>query len=310
VTAARQTTLTSRRRSRRQILGVDRDVVWLMLPALIPILVLSVYPLVQGIYLGFTDARAGANQVFSFTGFENYMQVFSDGYFWQSFVIGLVWAVSVTAIEFALSLGLALLLNLRLPGRTIFRIIAILPWAVPPVVIGFMWQLVYHPNAGLLNHVLRELGIADVKTDWLASPFALPAVVVAAVWAALPITTVVLLAALQSVPRELNEAAALDRAGAIATFRIVTWPVILPSVVAITALGFITQFNSFSLVYVMTNGAPGGSLRLPMLFAYEEAFTWGNFGYAAAIGNVMVIVIAAFLVIYLRLSLRGRAGAA
>lgn len=295
------------RRSRRQVLGVDRDIVWLLLPALIPIAVLSVYPLVQGIYLGFTDARAGANREISFTGFANYAEVFVDGQFWQSFAIGLVWAVSVTAIEFGLSLGLALLLDKRLPGQTAFRLIAILPWAVPPVVIGFMWQLVYHPNAGLLNSVLRGFGVSDAKTDWLSSPFALVAVVIAAVWAAMPITTVVLLAALQSVPSELREAAWLDRAGALATFRVVTWPTILPTVVAITALGFITQFNSFSLVYVMTNGAPTGSLRLPMLFAYEEAFTWGNFGYAAAIGNVMVVVIAVFLIVYLRLSL-GRRG--
>jgi multiple sugar transport system permease protein len=132
------------------------------------------------------------------------------------------------------------------------------------------------------------------------------AVVIAAVWAGLPVTTVVLLAALQSVPRELHEAASIDRAGAFGAFRVVTWPIILPTVVAITALDFITNFNSFSLVYVLTNGAPSGALQLPMLFAYQEAFTYGEFGYAAAIGNAMVIVIAALLVVYLRISLRNR----
>jgi multiple sugar transport system permease protein len=294
------------RGTRRRILGVDRDLVWLLLPALLPIIAFSVLPLVQGVYLGFTDARAGLNRVYSFTGFDNFARLFQDSMFWQSLGVGLIWSITVTALEFALSLVLALLLNQRLPGRTIIRTIAILPWAVPPVVIGLMWRLVYHPNAGLLNNVLRALGDTDAKTDWLSSKTALVAVVIAAVWAAMPVTTVVLLAALQSVPRELNEAAAIDRAGSFATFRVVTWPVILPSVVAITALGFINQFNSFALVYVMTNGSPTGALRLPVLFAYQLAFQFGQFGYASAIGVVMVIVIAAFLVVYLRLALRRR----
>jgi multiple sugar transport system permease protein len=310
VTGAATVLSASRRRKTRTFLGVDRDVLWLILPALVPILVLSVYPLLQGVYLGFTDAHAGFGRTTSFTGIENYVEVLQDPYFWQSFGVGFVWAIAVTVLQFGLALGLALLLNKRLPGRAVFRAIAILPWAVPPVVVGFMWQLVYHPNAGLLNDVLLQLGVIDDSVSWLDSPFALVAVVIAAVWAALPITTVVILAALQSVPQELTEAAAIDRAGVIATFRIVTWPVILPTVVAMTSLDFISNFNSFGLVYVLTNGAPSGSLRLPMLFAYQEAFEYGNFGYAAAIGNVMVIALAALLIVYLRVTLRKRGGIA
>jgi len=205
---------------------------------------------------------------------------------------------------------LALLLNQRLPGRVAFRLIAILPWAIPPVVVGFIWRLVYQPNSGLLNTVLRDLGIQDERISWLTSPVALPAVIVAAVWAAMPITTVVLLAALQSVPRELHEAAAIDRAGPLATFRVVTWPTILPTAVAISTLDFINNFNAFSLVYILTSGSPSGQLRLPMLLAYEEAFRYGNYGYAAAIGNVMVLAVAALLIVYLRLALRRREGRA
>lgn len=295
------------RRGRHTILGLDVGALWLIVPALIPILVLSVYPILNGIYLGFTDARAGASTTTTFTGLENYVRVFQDPYFWESFGVGFIWAISVTAIQFGLSLALALLLNQRLPGRTAFRLIAILPWAIPPVVVGFVWRLVYQPNSGMLNTVLGDLGLIEERVAWLASPVALPAVIVAAVWAAMPITTVVILAALQGVPRELHEAASIDRAGAFAAFRVVTWPTILPTLVAITTLDFISNFNAFGLVYILTDGLPSGQLRLPMLFAYEEAFRYGDFGYAAAIGNVMVVAVAVLLIVYLRLAFRKRA---
>lgn len=289
----------------RTFLGLDRAGLALALPALLPVLVFSVYPLVQGILLGFTDARAGRDAQTSVTWFENYEQLLGDSYFWQSFRVGLVWALSVTVLQFVASLGLALLLNERLRLRWVTRTLAIVPWAMPPVVIGIMWRLVYHPNAGILNASLRDLGVIDTNVDWLASfSLALPAVIVVGVWAGMPQTTVVLPAALQSVPKELHEAAAVDGAGAWRRFRAVTWHHVLPVVAAMTTLDFVWNFNSFGLVYVLTQGGPGGTTRLPLLFAYEEAFRYGNYGYAAALGNVMVLVIAAFVAVWLRRRLK------
>ncbi|HYH28847.1 MAG TPA: sugar ABC transporter permease [Pseudonocardia sp.] len=277
------------------------DAVWLLLPAMLPVLVLSVLPLLRGIYLGFTDASAGFNQETHFTGLENYQQMLGDDLFWNSFRIGLVWAVSVTVLQFVLGLGLALLLNLQLRGRGLARVLAVVPWAMPPVVVGVMWSLVYRPDAGLLNEVLYRLGLGAGSTNWLGDfSTALPAVIVVGVWAGLPVTTVVLLAGLQSIPRELHEAAAVDGAGGRQRLRHITLPQLRTVVVAITTLNFIWNFNSFDLVYVLTEGGPGGRTMLPMLFAYEEAFRYGNFGYAAALGNVMVLVIVALLVVYLR----------
>ncbi|KOG85160.1 transporter integral membrane protein, partial [Streptomyces varsoviensis] len=134
---------------------------------------------------------------------------------------------------------------------------------------------------------------------------ALPAVVLVGIWAGMPQTTVALLAGLQNVPGELHEAAAMDGAGAWRRFAAVTWPAIRPVALAISALNFIWNFNSFALVYVLTNGGPGGHTRLPMLFAYEEAFRYGQFGYAAAMGCVMVAVVAVLLACYLAGRLNG-----
>lgn len=128
--------------------------------------------------------------------------------------------------------------------------------------------------------------------------------IIVGVWAGMPQTTVVLLAGLQGVARELHEAAAVDGASAWHRFRHVTLPALTPVIVAITSLDFIWNFNSFGLVYVLTAGGPGGKTMLPMLFAYEEAFRYGNYGYAAALGNVMVVIIVALLAVYLRRRMR------
>ncbi|UNX54833.1 sugar ABC transporter permease [Georgenia sp. TF02-10] len=278
---------------------------WLLLPAVVPILALSVYPLLRGVYLGFTDAQAGLNAVYTFTGLENYRQMLDDSKFWSSFRIGFIWAFAVTFIQFALALGLALLLNEKLRGRWLARILAVVPWAMPPVVVGIMWSLVYRPDAGLVNEILYRLGLAELGRNWLADfSTALPAVIVVGVWAGLPVTTVVLLAGLQGVPHELHEAAAMDGAGRWRRFLSITLPNMRGVIAAITTLNFIWNFNSFDLVYVLTRGGPGGRTLLPMLFAYEEAFRYGNYGYAAALGNVMVLIVLAVVLFYLRRRLR------
>ncbi|MGI5471485.1 carbohydrate ABC transporter permease [Streptomyces sp. CA-132043] len=302
------TLVTAPRRSARRPAGAgprrDHGVWFLVLPALIPILVLSVGPLLYGVSRAFTDAQPGRTEPTRWVGLLNFGDLLKDTLFWESFRIGLVWAVGVTVPQFFLALGLALLLNEKLRLRWLARALAIVPWAMPEVVVGIMWRLVYHPDAGVLNDTLRTFGFGGGH-DWLSGlATALPAVIVVGVWAGLPQTTVPLLAGLQNVPRELHEAAAMDGAGAWRRFRTVTWPALRPVALAITALNFIWNFNSFALVFVLTDGGPGGRTRLPMLFAYEEAFRYGQFGYAAAMGLAMVAVIAVLLAVYLAGRLR------
>ncbi|NEB77515.1 sugar ABC transporter permease [Streptomyces sp. SID14478] len=293
---------------RKRVLGLDRGAWFLLLPALIPILILSVGPLLYGVSLAFTDSQAGRTSPTQFVGLDNLLDLRHDGLFWESFRIGLTWAVCVTALQFVLALGLALLLNQNLRFRWLARTLALVPWAMPEVVVGIMWRLVYHPDAGILNKTLTQFGVIHGPTeniDWLSDlSYALPAVIVVGVWAGMPQTTVVLLAGLQNVPHELREAAQLDGAGLWRRFTTVTWPALKPVVLSITALNFIWNFNSFGLVYVLTQGGPGGQTRLPMLFAYEEAFKYGQFGYAAAMGLVMVAVIAVLLTLFLRKRLK------
>jgi multiple sugar transport system permease protein len=275
----------------------------LLLPALIPVVVFNVYPLLQGIYLGFTDSRAGLNQVTHFTGLENYRELLHNDLFWNSFKIGLIWAFSVTILQFVAAMGLALLLNQNLRLRWLARTLSLVPWAMPPVVVAIMWRLIFDPNAGPISGVSQFLGFGQLN---LLGNFetALPAVIVVGVWSGMPQTTITLLAGLQGVDETLHEAASVDGAGAWKRFVHITMPSLRPVVVAITSLNFIWNINTFDLIYVMTNGGPGGRTTVPMLFAYNEAFRYGHFGVAAAMGNVMVVVIVGMLLFYLRSRLK------
>ena len=283
---------------------------WLLLPAALPIVVFSVAPLVQGIYLGFTDYELG-NSVVRFVGLDNFRYLLTDRLFWESFRVGAIWTGLVTLFEVVLGFVLAMLLNAQLPGQTLARVLVLAPWAVPPVIKGLLWRLVYHPEAGLLNSTLQQLGLLERPVNWLNSfVWALPAVILVGVWSALPTTTIVLLAGLQSVPRELQEAAAIDGAASWAQFRRVTLPLLKPVLISVSALQLIWNFNSFGLVFVLTEGGPSGSTRLPMLFAYEEAFSYGNLAYASALGTAMTLIVGLVLILYLRTQYRADAGAA
>ena len=269
------------------------------------VLLLSVVPLLRGIYLGFTDYRLG--DAIQFNGLDNYAQMASDIYFWQSFRVGFLFTIIVTAAQVVLGLGLALLLNLKLRFTAIHGVLMLAPWAMPPIIRGIVWRQLYDPDTGALNAMLLNLGWISQPISWLASfQLAIPAVIIASVWGEIPKAAVFLLAGLKSIPADLYEAARLDGANARQAFRHVTLPMLKPVMAAIVSLTFMWNFNTFGLVWVLTQGGPGGLTRLPMLAAYEEAFRYGYVGYAAAIGNVMVVIIAMVLLMYLRLQLRER----
>jgi len=286
----------------------NREAILLFLPALLPVLILSVYPLIRGIALGFTDARAGLRVEANFVGFGNFAKLLHNDLFWDSFRIGVIWTLSVTILQFVAALGLALLLNTNLKFRGVARTLALIPWAMPPVVVAIMWRLLLHPTNGPVNEILQKLHLTDHPINFLGDfTTALPAVIVVGIWVGMPMTTITLLAGLQGIDRTLYEAAAVDGAGAWSQFWNITLPQLRTVIVAITSLDMIWNFNSFGLVYVLTAGGPGGKTMLPMLFAYNEAFRYGNFGMAAAMGDVMVVIIIAFLFFYLRNRLRSEA---
>ncbi|WP_024287424.1 carbohydrate ABC transporter permease [Cellulomonas sp. KRMCY2] len=287
----------------RRIGGIGRakrrEAIGLVVPSLLPVLMLSVAPLLVGVLLAFTDARLVRRPEYQLVGVDNFTRLLDNGFFWESFRIGMVWAVSVTGLQLLAGMGLALLLHSELRFQGLTRVLALIPWAMPPVVVAIMWRMIYSPNAGPLNAALGAVGLPD-DINWLADfSTALPAVVLVGVWVGMPQTTVTLLAGLQQIPGELHEAASVDGANAVRRFTAVTLPSLRPIITSITSLNFIWNFNSFSLVYVLTEGGPGGKTMLPMLFTYLEAFKNRNLGYAAAMGVVLVVVVVLLLSAYL-----------
>jgi multiple sugar transport system permease protein len=287
------------RRTSRMVVARRKEVAALVVPSLIPIVLFSVAPLLNGVYLAFTDATLSRNSSNAFTGFGQFQKLVGDKLFLESFKIGMIWAFSVTILQLAAGLGLALLLNANLRLQGVTRLLALIPWAMPPVVVAIMWKMLYNPNSGPINGVIR-LFDDGFKLDWLGSfGTALPAAIIVGVWVGMPQTSITLLAGLQQIPDELVEAAEVDGANGWQQFVHVTLPALRPVITSITSLNFIWNFNSFGLVYVLTEGGPGGKTMLPMLFAYNEAFKYRDIAYAAAMGNVMVLVVMVLLVFYL-----------
>ncbi|HEX8508892.1 MAG TPA: sugar ABC transporter permease [Propionibacteriaceae bacterium] len=288
-----------RRGTSRMVVARRKEAAALVIPSLIPIVLFSVAPLLNGVYLAFTEATLSRNSSNAFTGFGQFEKLLGDKLFLESFKIGMIWAISVTVLQLLAGLGLALLLNANLRFQNLTRLLALIPWAMPPVVVAIMWKMLYNPNSGPINGVVRIFD-DGFKLDWLGSfGTALPAAIVVGVWVGMPQTCITLLAGLQQIPGELLEAAEVDGASAWHQFVHVTVPSLRPIITSITSLNFIWNFNSFGLVYVLTQGGPGGQTMLPMLFAYNEAFKYRDIAYAAAMGNVMVLVVVALLMVYL-----------
>lgn len=277
----------------------------LLFPVILLVSVFSLFPLLRGIYLGFTDYRLG--DAISFNGFDNYAQLFNDEYFWDSFKIGMIWTFIVTALQVSLGLGLALLLNNKIKFVALYTVLILIPWATPPIIRGILWRQMYEPNAGAVNILLTDLGLITAQINWLTSfEYVIPAVIVAGVWGEISKAAIFLLAGLQTISNDLYEASKIDGAGLWDQFWHITLPVLKPVLAAIVSLTFMWNFNTFGIIWVLTQGGPGGMTRLPMLAAYEEGFRYGYIGYAAAIGNVMVIILSLMLFMYIRVQLRER----
>jgi len=275
----------------------------ILLPILIPIILFSLLPLGRGIYLGFTDYTLGSS--IKFNGFENYFQLFKDHYFWKSFQVGIVWTIAVSLGQLILGMVLALLLHSRIKFFSIYSVLIVIPWAMPPIIRGIVWRQIYDPDSGILNSVLMHLNMIAHPINWLSSfEHVIPAVIVAGIWGGVPQTTIFLLAGLKSISSDIYDAAKIDGAGLWAEFSRITLPLLKPTLAAVICLNILWNFNSFGLVYVLTQGGPGGMTRLPMLAAYEEAFRYGYVGYAAAIGNVMIIFLSIILYFYLRIQFK------
>lgn len=272
-------------------------------PALLHIVVFLVLPTAMVVGLSFTDySFTGAYQ---WIGAANYQELWADQHFRTALVNTLLYTIVTVPFAMALALLIALGVNIPMRGQAFLRVAFYLPQVTATVAIATVWLWIYQPDVGLANSALSLFGFGPVP--WLTSTdTALPALILVGVWHGLGAKMVVYLAALQSVNRELIEAAQLDGAGRWQVFRHVTWPALAPAQFFVLVTSVIASFQVFELVYVMTKGGPADSTTVLTYDVYKNAFAGLRLGYASAESVVLVILIALITVIGLKLQ-RGRA---
>ncbi|MEL7696238.1 MULTISPECIES: carbohydrate ABC transporter permease [Pantoea] len=293
--------LSLRQREQRQA--------WVLLaPMLLVMLLLTAWPLLRTIWLSFTDAALiGSGEMPGWIGLENYVYALSDPDFRASIGRTLYFTLVSVTFEGVIGVLVALLLNQKFAGRNILRVLVILPWALPTIVNAMMWRLNFNPDYGSINALLSQLGIIDGYRSWLGSPdAALNAVMFADIWKNYPLVTLLVLAALQSIPEDLFEAARLDGASAWRRFRAITFPAIVAPLGVALVLRTIDAFKIFDIIYVMTRGGPVDSTKTLSFFVYQESFSYLRAGSGAAYAMLMTLMCALLITLYLLMLWRQR----
>ncbi len=286
-----------------------RRTLWLLAPALVALAAIIGYPLVETVRLSLTDTElVGAGG--AWVGLANFRAALGSAEFWAALRITVTFTVLTVAAEMLLGLLVALLLDLRLHGRGFVRGLLIVPWALPTVINAMMWRVIYNPEFGALNALLTQAGMLHEYRSWLGEPdVALYAVAVADIWKTFPLVALILLAALQGVPRELHDAAAIDGAGAWTRFRVVTWPAIRLAVSIVVVLRVIEAVKVFDVIWVMTHGGPLNATRSLAILVYQQAFSFHHSGYGAAL-SLLSVALSLLLIAFYVLGLRRRSTAA
>ena len=253
-----------------------------------------VWPLANSVWLSFHEWKLGTPQDAAvFTGLENYRILLGDPDTLTSLRVTLVFAFSVVALEVALGVGLALLLERPIRGMSVFRTIFIMPMMIAPIVVGLIWRYIYNEQFGPLGQFLKLLGM-EKSPPWLSSPdWALASVILADVWQWTPFIFILALAALQGVPASVVEAARMDGARPRQTVLHVKLPLILPVVVVAALLRLIDAFKVLEVVFIMTEGGPGLSTEILSMRIYKTAFEFQQLGRASALSNLLLLVVAA-----------------
>ncbi len=293
---------------------------WVMVaPVVIVLAVLVFYPLVQGIWMSFTNMNEG-NQAaeichkslggatrcepnpaqWGYVGLDNYADLLSGrvGRFWPQFWVTVIWTASCVFFHYAIGLGLAILLNREIKGRSIYRVILILPWAVPAFVSAFAWKFIFDARDGVVNAAIQALGATPIDFfDTQAK--ALTVVILVNIWLGVPFMMVALLGGLQAVPNELYEAAEMDGATPFQRFRHITMPSLRPVSASVILLGTIWTFNMFPIIFLITRGGPGGSTDILVTGAFRAAFEGvRNYSLASTYGVLILSILIVYSIFY------------
>jgi ABC-type sugar transport system permease subunit len=280
--------------------------VLLLLPAATVMIGLVGWPLVRTIWLSFTDTRLGdliGSGTGAWVGLQNYHDVFSDPQLRSSLVNTVLFGTACVVGTMVFGFAVALLLHQRLRGSTLWSLAVLLPWAVPAIAASAIWRWLFDDSYGFVNWALVNLGFDHFKDyAWFASKnSAYTAIFVTVVWQSFPFVALSLLAGLQTVPRDVLDAAAVDGATAIQRFRLVTLPLLRPIVAVLVVFSTIWDFRIFDQIYVMAQGVPDRAADTAAVTAYRTSFALGHYGVGAAIAVVLFVVLFVLSLVYVRI---------
>ena len=271
------------------------------LPAIIVFVSFVGYPFFYTVYLSFRDYN-WFTQKNNFIGFANYEKLFCDVSFWTAFLRTIVFSVGVLIGQVIISFVLANIITHNYAGVNVFRSFFILPWILPTVVTALAWRMMLHERWGVIPYVIQALGFTTERMTFLANTdLALPSVICVSIWRGFPLMMVSFIAALQSIPREMYEAAIIDGANAFRQMISITIPYLKKMVTVIILFRTIWVFNDFDLTWLMTRGGPASSTETLPIYVYQRSFGSYKFGEAASIAMFVFIVLALFSSLYFHL---------
>src|ERR1700685_151873 len=273
-------------------------------PAAAILLLFLAYPLGLGFWLGMTDTTIG--QPGRFIGLANFVSLAHDQIFWLSVFNTTLYTVVASILKFGLGLYLALLLNRRMPMKSLIRAVVLLPFVTPTVLSAIAFWWIFDPQFSIISWSLIKLGLIHQYIDFLGSPWnARWSVIFANVWRGIPFVAITLLAGLQTISPSLYEAATLDGAGPWQRFRFVTLPMLSPIIAVVMTFSVLLTFTDFQLIYAITRGGPMNATQLMATLSFQRAITGGHLGEGAAIADAMVpFLLAAILFSYFGLQRR------
>jgi multiple sugar transport system permease protein len=274
-----------------------------LLPAAICLGGTILFPILKSIHMSLYHNVLSRPQDYRFIGLGNYLRMIQDPTFWLTLKNSFVWVACSVSLQFVLGFLGALLLNAKFKGRAFCRTLNLLPWIIPGVVVGLMWEYLYQPNYGPINDILRRVGLLRVPIAWLSEPnFAMASVIFTNIWRGIPFFTIMILAGLQAIPDTVYEAATVDGASVTQRFWHVTVPLLRPIIIVATATRIIWTFNYADLIFVMTSGGPANATQITSSYTLISAYTDLDFGYAATLSVVLLVIMLAFTAFYLKIT--------
>ncbi len=293
-------------KSRLSLRQRDAFTAWLLiLPSLVVILGITLWPVISTFVLSFYNAPTGIHQARTFVGFGNYLEMLRDQTFWETIWRTVYFTGVSVGLELVLGLGIAQLIHSKPWGWQFLRLSLIIPWAVPTIVNGAMWRWIYSADFGALNGLLMALGLIKHYVPWLALPdMAMNLVIAADVWHTMPFVALVLQAALATLPADLEEAAAVDGANAWQRFWQIRVPLLRPAILVALIARTVDAFRVFDIVYIITAGGPAYKTLTITYLTYLNTFSFGKQGIGAALSFLISIVTISLAVLYLRILYR------